>query len=233
MINQDVFAFANTEDYLRLTRILDQNNDDPSRFFATLPSLSNPALTPAEKQEIMRAAGLSPDAVTRMITSATIAGIISKMAVTNPLGTQYFGAAPFLFGPERVMKFSAVPCQIVPPTDIPQPPGYDYLRQVLTQTMQQQGDLQFDFMVQVRPGGDGVELGIEDASSTWGQSFEPVAKISIHRPQPDVDSDAHKAQCENLSFSPWHSLVAHQPIGSINRLRKAVYEASSDRRHRR
>ena len=33
MINQPMFAFANTEDYLQLNRILDEFNDDPSRFF--------------------------------------------------------------------------------------------------------------------------------------------------------------------------------------------------------
>ncbi len=36
MINQPVFAFANTDDYLRLTRILDRNNDSPDAFFAQL-----------------------------------------------------------------------------------------------------------------------------------------------------------------------------------------------------
>ena len=41
-----------------------------------------------------------------------------------------------------------------------------------------------------------------------------------------------KAQCERLVFTPWHSLAAHQPIGSINRLRKAVYEASAQHRLR-
>lgn len=33
MINQPAFAFANTPDYLRLSRILDQFNDDVTPFF--------------------------------------------------------------------------------------------------------------------------------------------------------------------------------------------------------
>jgi hypothetical protein len=35
-----------------------------------------------------------------------------------------------------------------------------------------------------------------------------------------------------LSFNSWRGLDAHRPLGSINRLKKLVYEASSDFRHR-
>ena len=37
--------------------------------------------------------------------------------------------------------------------------------------------------------------------------------------------------CENLSYTPWHSLPDHRPIGGINRARKVVYEAISKVRH--
>ena len=39
------------------------------------------------------------------------------------------------------------------------------------------------------------------------------------------------AYCEALSFTPWHSLPEHQPIGGVNRIRKAVYERASTLRH--
>ena len=32
---------------------------------------------------------------------------------------------------------------------------------------------------------------------------------------------------KGASFSPWHGLAAHQPLGAINRLRRAIYEASA------
>ena len=38
---------------------------------------------------------------------------------------------------------------------------------------------------------------------------------------------------ENLSFTPWHTLPAHEPVGAVNRLRLTVYEALSRHRHRR
>jgi len=37
---------------------------------------------------------------------------------------------------------------------------------------------------------------------------------------------------EQLSFTPWHSLPEHQPLGSINRARRVIYEAVSEFRHR-
>ena len=98
--------------------------------------------------------------------------------------------------------------------------------------MQQTGTVEFDFMVQVRGGGNDLE--IENASKAWDETkhhFDKVARITIVAPQ-DIDSAEQQAQCERLVFTPWHSLAAHQPIGSINRLRKAVYEASAQHRLR-
>ena len=238
MINQPVFAFANTKDYLRLDRVLDQQGDKPDGFFAPL-QLKNPAITEEQKRQIlayMEAENISDEDIQRMIHSAGIIGVIKSTDVGNPLGIQYFSAAPFLFGSDRVMKFSAKPYSEVPPTHSPEPPPDNYLRDVLTETMNRNEELHFDFMLQVRHECEdfGVDNeAIENASSEWKESdypFVSVAKITILVPQPEVDSDDNKAHCEKLAFTPWHSLVEHQPIGSINRLRKSVYQASAEHR---
>ena len=78
-----------------------------------------------------------------------------------------------------------------------------------------------------------ISKSIENASSEWKESdypFIPVAKITISAPQSEVDSEENKADCEKLAFTPWHSLVEHKPIGSINRLRQSVYQASAQHR---
>ena len=36
---------------------------------------------------------------------------------------------------------------------------------------------------------------------------------------------------EKLSFSPWHGLAAHRPLGNIMRARFEAYKASSEFRH--
>lgn len=237
MINQPVFAFANTEDYLRLDRVLDRDNDVAAGFFAPL-QLQNPNITEEQRRGIlayMEAEDISEEDIKRIAKSFNIIkNDIQVTDVGNPLGIQYFSAAPFLFGPNRVMKFSAQPCAQVPPEKSPPKPRPDnYLRDALTETMNGNEDLQFDFMLQVR--GERDDFGpdnelIENASSLWEDEFVKVAKITISRPQPEVDSEENRAHCEKLAFTPWHSLVEHQPIGSINRLRKSVYQASSEHR---
>lgn len=216
MINQPMFAFANTEDYLRLDRILLRDNDVAAGFFGPIPPISE-----EQKPRIMESF--------RIISTE-----IQKTDVGNPLEIQYFSAAPFLFGPDKVMKFSAKPCPEVPPVQSPpRPRPENYLRDALTETMSGNEDLHFDFMLQVR--GKDADFGkdnelIENASSKWDDKFVSVAKITIPRPQPEVDSEENKAHCEKVAFTPWHSLVEHKPIGSINRLRKSVYQASAGHR---
>jgi hypothetical protein len=240
MINQPVFAFANTEDYLRLDRVLYRDNDVAAGFFAPL-QLQNPQITEEQRRAIqayIEAEDISPEDIQRIGKSFhIIKDIIQKTDVGNPLGIQYFSAAPFLFGPDRVMKFSAKPCVEVPPEKSPHKPRPEnYLRDALTVTMNRNEPLHFDFMLQVRREGEDFGIdneAIENASSEWKETdfpFIKVAKITIPAPQPEVDSEENKAHCEKLAFTPWHSLVEHQPIGSINRLRKSVYQASAEHR---
>lgn len=227
MINQPMFVFANTEDYLQLNRILDQFNDDPRPFFARVPELLGKLQT--SPQDLT-------EADQRILKSAQIVKGIQDTPGTedaNPLEIQYFGAAPFLFGDNRAMKFSAKPVNELKTTEFPEQPGENYLREALATTMSQDQDIVFSFMVQVRHCSD--ELAIENASSVWDESefkFREVAQITIPGQQTDLLSPEQLEHCEKLEYTPWHSLTEHQPIGSINRLRKSVYLASAEHRNR-
>lgn len=53
----------------------------------------------------------------------------------------------------------------------------------------------------------------------------------IVMPPQTFDTPEQRAACDQLSFSPWHSLPAHKPMGHINRARRWVYEASRMLRH--
>ena len=218
MINQPMFAFANIEDYLALNQVLIQHNDSPLPFFADVPGIlqklanSPQDLTAAEK---------------RKLRSAEILKIIQNTVDSedaNPLQMQYFGAAPFLFGDDKVMKFSAKPVLPETPTKFPENPGGNYLREALSNTMQQQANVVFKFLVQVQDYSE--ELEIENTSAHWDEAkyeFKQVAEILIESPQ-------ELTNCENLEFNPWHSLPEHRPIGGINRLRESVYITSAEER---
>jgi len=236
MINQPMFAFANTPDYLRLDRILYADNDNPATFFDPL-KLKDPRTPEQQKQQIQQYVEkekLSSEDINRIFDTFKIVQQIKADAVANPLNVQYFSAAPFLFGADRVMKFSAKPRGIEGETSLPENPSDNYLQQALEQTLKSDQAIVFDFMVQVREPSEALE--IENSSALWDEvefPFINVATVTIPSPQAEISSAQSKEQCELLAYTPWHSLKAHQPIGSINRLRKSVYQASAEYRHRK
>ncbi len=99
---------------------------------------------------------------------------IEKQTVRNPLEVQYFGAAPFGFGAERAMKFSAAPCeprqQAAFENVVDGNPSRDYLGEALSETMSGEDDVCFNFMIQVQGADKVAELGVEDATTTWGRT---------------------------------------------------------------
>lgn len=164
-----------------------------------------------------------------VISSFKVISEIKSKPVENPLGVQYFGAAPFLFGPDRVMRFSVIPSNGVKPQQVSLDAAENYLNDALISDMEKQEEFSFDFMVQVRDKGE-TDLGIEDATKRWDEEefpFISIGKVTIFAPQLDIDSVESEADCENLIFTPWHSLESHQPLGGINRLRQDVYNKSS------
>jgi len=78
-------------------------------------------------------------------------------------------------------------------------------------------------------------MPIEDALVPWPERESPyvtVARITV--PPQEAWSEARsRAIDDGLSFSPWHGLAAHRPLGSIMRARRTVYELSEKLRAER
>ncbi|MEI7868966.1 MAG: hypothetical protein WCI11_13840 [Candidatus Methylumidiphilus sp.] len=75
-------------------------------------------------------------------------------------------------------------------------------------------------------------MPIEDPGHEWPESMSPFRKAATIRIlQQEFDSDKQKEFGENLSFTPWHALPEHRPLGGVNRARKVVYRAISLFRH--
>lgn len=147
--------------------------------------------------------------------------------MTNPLTSRFWSSVPFKLGAAAV-KYSARPCAgIVPSKKSGSSP--EFLREAMAAYLKN-GEGCFDFMVQIQT--DPVKMPVEDPSVAWDEAvspFIPVAKLTV--PKQVFDSERQMAYCEALSFTPWHSLPEHQPIGGVNRIRKAVYERASTLRH--
>src|SRR3954447_7863925 len=76
-------------------------------------------------------------------------------------------------------------------------------------------------------------MPIEDASVLWPEELSPHQRVAVlHLPAQDPYSDARRRYADDvLSFSPWNTLEAHRPLGSIMRSRRVAYPRSSGFRH--
>ena len=260
MINTPAFAFANVRDYLRLTRILMKHpvgaGPDPyfvpAKLFQFKVMDLSGKLSPPKDGESEIVTGMrvifqgekfkdafgdfSTADMIGTLLSAKAVGEIKKKTVRNPLEIQYFSAAPFRFGPERVMKFSVVPSA----GEAPQKPfspeeigslNENYLAQALTKSMAtakaRRETIHLSFMVQTAERSEltGRENSmIENAALAWSEKeFPPVKVAHIVIDPAKQENDKFVDACKPLRFTPWHALAAHQPLGGTNRMRKPVY----------
>lgn len=166
--------------------------------------------------------------------SASLKGLGGQPA-THPLGETFHSQVPFLFGP-YMAKFSLVPTAVGLTTLTDAPVDYasdpDVLRKVVGDYFAQQGG-EWDLRVQLCTNIE--EMPIEDASSEWPEELSPYVTVArvVAPPQAGWSEALSAAIDDGMSFSVWHGLAAHRPLGSINRVRKAAYEMSSRLRARR
>ena len=85
-------------------------------------------------------------------------------------------------------------------------------------------------MVQLRKGS----MPVDDVTVEWPEQespFRPVGRIDLMRQS--TDTPARDAFCEATAFNPWNAPEAQAPLGSMNEVRKAVYDRISAYRRQR
>ena len=153
--------------------------------------------------------------------------VVRGQRIFNPVQVRYWSMTPYLLG-ERAIKFSATPISRTtnePPAEM----GPDFKRDVMMEQLGQE-DVYYEFSVQLQ--ADPMTMPVEDPVVMWDEAEAPFQRVALIRiPKQDITSEAWVEFAENLSFTPWHSLPEHRPLGSNNRARLKVYEAISDFRH--
>jgi hypothetical protein len=160
------------------------------------------------------------------VHEALVATAILRTKVNNLVNARYWSMSPYRFA-DSVCKYSARPVGPASPFTATDDPNF--LRRNLALHLAERG-AEFDFMVQLRTRPD--TMPIEDTTIVWDENdapFVPVARITI--PPQIFDTPEQMTFCENLSFSPWHCIDAHRPLGGLNRLRRVIYDAISRLRH--
>jgi hypothetical protein len=157
---------------------------------------------------------------------------IGAAARQNPschLDIQYWSTTPYQFGPTRIVKYA------VRPTSRRTSKKPDTLTDTyLTDNMRahlDQEEATFDFLIQFHV--DDRRTPIEDASVEWQIQDSPYSRVGMIRiPRQRFDDAERQRQGEQIAFNPWHCLVAHTPLGGMNRTRREIYRAMAEFRGR-
>jgi len=149
--------------------------------------------------------------------------------ITHILGETYYSVVPFLYGPYYA-KLSVVPVspELVALTnktlDLKDNP--DGLREAVREFFV---DNEATWEIRIQLATDLEQMPIEDASAVWPEEISPyvaVARIDVPRQSSWSDQRIQEID-ESMSFSPWHGLKAHRPLGGVMRVRKPAYEHSA------
>jgi len=152
---------------------------------------------------------------------ATAVALASRQNATSHLEIPYWSTTPYLFGPNRAVKYFARPSSTTV-TPLPNPLTDDYLRQRLAERLTRE-DVRFDFNVQFQT--DPRTMPIEDASVEWREHASPYRTVAHIRIPAQQVGAADGTPCEQISFNPWNALPAHRPLGNFNRARRDIYHA--------
>ena len=210
MINHPVFFARNVKDYLRLEQVLVEADDSS---LATLKG----GLTGGDWNPLhwhWR----------EMLAVGRIAGQLPA----HPASNTYFSMAPIRFG-KYVAKYRAKPAGDRHDSylDLVKRLGSqaDAMRLALEETLQTQ-EVRFEFQVQLRTSEQ--TMPIEDATVEWPESESPYRTVAhLLLPRQEIELLRQQDAYQNLSFSVWHALAAHRPLGGINRVRRWAYPLSS------
>ena len=172
------------------------------------------------------------NAVSALTSVGQDAGALKALGghpLTHPLGETFYTQTPFRYG-SAVAKLSVAPAspELKALKDAPvslsgRPNG---LRAAVIDYFETHGG-EWELLVQLRTKADAMP--VEDASVPWPEDESPyvaVARITVP-PQPAWNEARAQQVDDGLSFSPWHGIAAHQPLGSINRARKEAYAMSA------
>lgn len=216
LVNQAVIPFGDITSYCKMQQQLEQHADDSVAAQLAVSTLAKGAAS------LLGVAGIETPLLDAL-----------SMPDHHILGETFHSMAALRFG-AYVAKISAAPLSpsvralVGKPYDAKAAPSI--VRDQLCAFFQKH-DAQYELRAQLCT--DIETMPVEDASILWPEDASPhqaIGKITLLAQ--DAYSPARRIYGDDvLSFTPWHCLPEHRPLGSIMRVRIKAYEASSKFRH--
>ncbi|MGI4829470.1 MAG: catalase family protein [Janthinobacterium lividum] len=217
-INADTFTEPDPKGFLEQIKTFDKNLDTPEEVKHAV------SLTARATNAVLKAVHLQ---------SATLEGI--GASATHILGESFSTVAPLRYG-KYVAKVGFAPgsenLKQLTGKGVDLGSNYNALQELIKSFFRLETAV-WDVKVQLalapeQPDSteEDTDFPIEVGDKRWPEEKSPwqtVARITV-APQ-DTYSDARQLFVdERLSFSPWHALEAHRPLGGIMRSRFKAYE---------
>ncbi len=218
MVNGKVFQAPNTEKFLGSLKLLAKTTD-------RVEGLKVAAST------VLRGVNKALHAVG--IDSPTL-GSLGGAPNVDPLGETYYSLTPFRYG-DYIAKFSVAPVApaltALTGTEIDASGRPNAIRETVQSEMQGIEGV-WEFRVQLCR--DLERQPVEDPTIEWDEEEAPFQRVGLITVKPQDSWDATRVQAvdEEMRFSVWTGLAAHQPLGNINRARNAPYKHSAAFRER-
>lgn len=232
---------ATTQDFIM--------NNRPYFYWKNINVMSNLLTVVSQPDLFSKASEFGSAIVGHGLTIPVLHGLrldkADKNVIANPLEERYWSRLPVGFGLGKAMKYgmwrhscdssdpvwTTIPDALEDHTPAIDPTGLPsrYLRDAMKSTLAQD-DVCFDFAIQRQTNP--VDMPVEDEDVRWTHKkapYEVVARVRI--PKQDFDQPNRDAFCSNLSFSPFHGLAEHRPLGNLNRGRHVLEKLSSKYRH--
>ncbi|MGC4963514.1 catalase family protein [Gordonia sp. DT101] len=152
---------------------------------------------------------------------------------THILGDTFYSSAPLRYG-EYVARMAFVPSSpevhALAGMPVDDGTGVNAFQDMVVDFFSCHG-AEYELRVQLCASSD--RRWIEDATFDWPEDVSPHRTVATIRfAQQDPYTPERRAYGDDvLSFNSWRGLDAHRPLGSINRLKRKVYDASSQFRH--
>jgi len=211
LINGPAFGAPNPKKFLQVLKVLAITTDRFEWFKKLLSILMRP--------------------LQRMIVSVTgrpntTVANLGGQPETHILGETFYSQVPLRFG-DYIAKISVAPISpgltalVQAPLNVNGVPNG--LREAVVEFFKESGGT---WEIRAQLCADLESMPIENATVVWSEEMSPyrrIASITV-KPQPAWSGARVLAVDDGMSFTPWHGVVAHRPLGGIMRARKAAYE---------
>jgi hypothetical protein len=203
------FAAPDTKTFLKSLKFLAKTTDRAEWAKSALSAVLRPLVRAEEK------AGLQSGALQA----------VGGYPECNPLGERFGTLAAFRFG-AYVAKLDIVPASknflALKGKEFDLRGRENAIRDEIAAALATEGGA-WTLRAQLRR--DAMRNPIEDASIPWPEESNPYLPIATLTVKPQVGWSPERSHLvdDEMAFSPWQGILAHQPLGIVGRARKYIY----------